>query len=268
MHKIKYMMSIKAVFFDIDGTLVSFNTHKIPLSAIEAINTIHKNGIKVFIATGRPVAIINNLNEIKDIIDGYITFNGAYCFIGNKDISISPIPKQDVNVMLEDSTKRDYAVLVCGKNDVAVYNHKPIFDELFVKGLGVTNVNVHKPIEPILKDPILQLTPFFTKEKEKDILPKMYNSVSARWHPEFTDITINGANKGEALHKMAKALNIDVSECMVFGDGGNDKGIIEAAGIGIAMGNAEDSVKSIANYVTTSVDNYGIKNGLKNFGLI
>ena len=170
--------------------------------------------------------------------------------------------------MLEDSTKRDYAVLVCGKNDVAVYNHKPIFDELFVKGLGVTNVNVHKPIEPILKDPILQLTPFFTKEKEKDILPKMYNSVSARWHPEFTDITINGANKGEALHKMAKALNIDVSECMVFGDGGNDKGIIEAAGIGIAMGNAEDSVKSIANYVTTSVDNYGIKNGLKNFGLI
>lgn len=44
----------KALFFDIDGTLVSFDTHAIPVSTIEALIAAHKKGIKIFIATGRP----------------------------------------------------------------------------------------------------------------------------------------------------------------------------------------------------------------------
>lgn len=69
----------KALFFDIDGTLVSFETHAIPASTIEALTIAHEKGIKIFIATGRPKAIINNLADIQDrgLIDGYITMNGA-----------------------------------------------------------------------------------------------------------------------------------------------------------------------------------------------
>lgn len=52
---------IKALFFDIDGTLVSFNTHEIPSSALSAITEAKAKGIKIFIATGRPKEIINNL---------------------------------------------------------------------------------------------------------------------------------------------------------------------------------------------------------------
>lgn len=51
---------IKALFFDIDGTLVSFNTHEIPSSTLAAIAEAKAKGIKIFIATGRPKAIINN----------------------------------------------------------------------------------------------------------------------------------------------------------------------------------------------------------------
>ena len=74
----------KALFFDIDGTLVSFETHRIPSSTIEALEAAHAKGLKIFIATGRPKAIINNLSELQDrnLIDGYITMNGAYCFVG------------------------------------------------------------------------------------------------------------------------------------------------------------------------------------------
>ena len=73
----------KALFFDIDGTLVSFETHRIPSSTIEALEAAHAKGLKIFIATGRPKAIINNLSELQDrnLIDGYITMNGAYCFV-------------------------------------------------------------------------------------------------------------------------------------------------------------------------------------------
>ena len=76
----------KALFFDIDGTLVSFETHRIPSSTIEALEAAHAKGLKIFIATGRPKAIINNLSELQDrnLIDGYITMNGAYCFVGER----------------------------------------------------------------------------------------------------------------------------------------------------------------------------------------
>ena len=52
---------IKALFFDVDGTLVSFNTHKIPTSTVEALEEAKKRGVKLFIATGRPIQLLNNI---------------------------------------------------------------------------------------------------------------------------------------------------------------------------------------------------------------
>ena len=57
-------MTIKAAFFDIDGTLISFKTHKIPQSTIDALTEAKQNGIKIFISTGRPVALITNIDAI------------------------------------------------------------------------------------------------------------------------------------------------------------------------------------------------------------
>ena len=55
---------------------------------------------------------------------------------------------------------------------------------------------------------------------------------------------------------------------MAFGDGGNDMSMLSAAGVGVAMGNALDKVKAEADYVTTNVDDDGIRNALLHFGII
>ena len=68
---------MKAAFFDIDGTLVSFRTLRIPQSAINAIGRLRQRGVKVFIATGRPRPFIDNLGELE--YDGIISVNGARC---------------------------------------------------------------------------------------------------------------------------------------------------------------------------------------------
>ena len=248
-------MAIKAAFFDIDGTLVSFKTHQIPASTIKAIEQAKEQGVKIFISTGRPVAIINNIDAIRHLIDGYITFNGARSFIGEEDITLMPIPETEVRAMIEDASRRDYAVLVCGRDVVALHNHKPIFDEIFVQDLGVNNIDINKPVEPLLSQPVLQLTPFFSEEDEKAISSSMPHCVSARWHPNFTDITVQGAG-------------ISLEECIAFGDGGNDMTILQTAGIGVAMGNAYEGVKAVADYVTTSVDEDGIRNAFIHFGII
>ena len=71
---------IKAVFFDIDGTLVSFKTHRIPLAVRNAIEALRRQEIKVFIATGRHWRVINNLEGLD--FDGFITLNGSCCYVG------------------------------------------------------------------------------------------------------------------------------------------------------------------------------------------
>ena len=58
---------VKALFFDIDGTLVSFKTHRIPHSTISAIEQAKARGVRIYISTGRPLSIINNIGEIADL---------------------------------------------------------------------------------------------------------------------------------------------------------------------------------------------------------
>ena len=85
---------IKAVFFDIDGTLTSFRTHEIPDSAFEALRQLKANGIRVFIATGRAK---DGLEVLKGFpFDGYITLNGQYCFTPEKVIYENTIDHDDL----------------------------------------------------------------------------------------------------------------------------------------------------------------------------
>ena len=73
----------KAIFFDIDGTLVSFKTHQIPKETIHALHELRKKDIKLFIATGRHHSMITLDNVFQ--FDGYVTLNGQYCY-NNKEI--------------------------------------------------------------------------------------------------------------------------------------------------------------------------------------
>ena len=110
--------------------------------------------------------------------------------------------------------------------------------------------------------------PFFQRRTRSRGDGEIIEFVSGRWHPEFTDITALEADKGKGLVAMAQYSGFNVDETMAFGDGGNDISIIRQAGIGVAMGNANESAKEAADYVTSSVDEDGIKNALVHFGII
>ena len=86
----------KALFFDIDGTLVSFKTHRVPDSTIEAIGRAKTAGCLIFISTGRPVQLIDNIGAVEHLIDGYVTTNGAHCFSGDTLLFERTIPREDV----------------------------------------------------------------------------------------------------------------------------------------------------------------------------
>ncbi len=258
-----------ALFFDIDGTLVSFKTHEIPPSTIFAITQAKANGHKVFIATGRPIQILTNIKAIEHLVDGYITTNGAYCFIGDEVVNCNPIDQKDVDTMLEDSLKYDYSCVIASTSQFAIYNPHEDFNEIFIHQLAVEGLSPEcMNLDIALKEPILQFSPFFSIEHEQELMPHLEGCISGRWHPSFTDITAKGTDKGSALHHMARHLGLDMNHIIAFGDGGNDLTMIKEAGIGVAMGNANDILIQNANYTTTSVDEDGILQAFRHFELI
>ena len=257
-----------ALFFDIDGTLVSFESHQIPPSAILALTQAKANGHKVFIATGRPPIFITNLGAIEHLIDGYVTTNGALCYVGDDVVTCKAIPQDEARLVVADSIEKQYGIIVIGEKDVAVLDPNGDVDMIFRQHLAVENLNLAKPVEHVLQQRILQITPFFDKDYEAELMDRLPGCSSGRWHPAFTDVTAKGADKGEGLLAMAQHEALDPQYTMAFGDGGNDTTMIRRAGIGVAMGNAIDDLKKEADFVTTSVDEDGIRYALSHFGLI
>ena len=259
---------IKALFLDIDGTLVSFNTHKVAQSTINGLNIAKERGIKIFISTGRPLSFINNLEDIEHLIDGYITTNGSYNFMGKSVISMHSIPKEEVLTLVDYLNKHEYPAILVGTDNTAVINHKPIVDRIVIDTLNITNIDFSITAKTVLQQDILQITPFITQEQQDIIMPQIPHCASERWHPDFIDTVNKQASKGKALSDIVAYNDLLISETMAFGDGGNDISMLLKAGIGVAMGNANDNVKAIANYVTSSADDDGIYKALKHFEVI
>lgn len=259
----------KALFFDIDGTLVSFETHQILPSTIEALEAAHAKGIKIFIATGRPKAIINNLSELqnRNLIDGYITMNGAYCFVGEEVIYKSAIPQEEVKAMAAFCEKKGLPCIFVEEHHISVCQPNDVVKQIFYDFLHV-NIIPTVSFEEATEKEIIQMTPFITEEEEKEVLPSIPTCEVGRWYHAFADVTAKGDTKQKGIDEIIRHFGIRLEETMAFGDGGNDLTMLRHAAIGIAMGQANEEVKQAADYVTDSVDENGIRNAMRHFGII
>lgn len=263
---------IKALFFDIDGTLVSFKTHQIPVSTVSAIAEAKARGVQIFISTGRPKVIINNLQALEErhLIDGYITMNGGYCFAGDTVISKHPISPRSVDIITRYATERHIPNLVVGEHDMVICDSGEVFEDLFYKQLKVGIQLEEKTVAEAIAEgkDIIQLTTFITEAQEAELQPLVPDCEMGRWHPAFVDITTQGCTKQQGIDEIIRHFGIRLEETMAFGDGGNDISMLQHAAIGVAMGNALDSVKSAADCITDTVDNDGVAKALKHFNVI
>ena len=257
---------IKAIFLDIDGTLVSFDTHAIPLSAIEALTQAKAKGVKIFIATGRAKVLITNLSVLQErgLIDGYVTMNGGYCFVGDEVIYKSAIPAGEAHTLLSYCTERSVPCVVVGEHDICVCQPDDRVRQIFYEHLKVTVPIPDTPLHEAIDDKeIFQLTPFLDEAQEAEVVPSLTHCEMGRWHPAFVDVTARGNTKQRGIDEIIRHFGIRLEDTIAFGDGGNDISMLRHAGIGIAMGNARDEVKAAANYITDTVDEHGIAKAIQ-----
>lgn len=257
---------IKAIFFDIDGTLVSFNTHRVAASTKEALRILRKKGIKVFVATGRQIHAIDNLGLLQ--FDGYITLNGSYCLEGKDNVIYKRgIPDEDIRSLIhyQQETEAFPCAFVYENNTTINFTNEDTASILRL--LNFPEIPV-RALEEYDGEEVFQLIAFFKEGQERRIMEAIPHCESTRWNPLFTDVVPKGSSKAVGMDQILAHYHIDLRDSMAFGDGGNDIPMLAHAGIGVAMGNAGEEVKQAARYVTSSVDEDGIMKALQHFGVL
>lgn len=258
---------IKAIFFDIDGTLKSFKTHSIPQSTIDAINEVKEKGIKVFIATGRYFKQIDDLNGL--VFDGLITLNGAHCINSeNETIFTNPIPRENIDALLRYHSEKFLfpSIFITEKKELINCIDENVREISRLVDVPLSPLGI---LDEIDKEEVLQIDAFINKEQEQEILDTVLTHCDAsRWNPLFADVNVRGNSKRTGIDKFLEYYKLDLSETMAFGDGGNDVQMLKHVAIGVAMGNAGDEAKQAADYIADSADDDGIQNALKHFGVI
>ena len=246
-------MKTKAIFLDVDGTLISFKTHKIPQTTIDALNQVHNNGIKIIISTGRVATDLGELDAIP--YDAVVSLNGSHCLLRDgTEITSRQISHEDFRIVRNLAEKYSFPLaLEVDKGILVNYVNDTVI------ALSELTNNACK---------CRQLCIYCGEDVEKEIMTQLPNLTVSRWNPYFADVNVADTNKASGMADIADYLGFSLDESMAFGDGGNDIPMLRAAGTGIAMGGASDLIKNYADYVTDDVDEDGIYNALAHFGII
>lgn len=255
---------IRAVFFDIDGTLFSHKTNAIPLSALEAVEALRNKGIYAVISSGRSYQEIQDLPVIQYPFDGYILLNGQ--MILNEQFEViaeNAIHGKDKEKLVEVFNEKEIPLLLVEKDRMYIN----FYDEKVQKTQSAIATAVPQLGEYTGND-IFLASAFLTPDERIALMSQFETLKAVSWHPYGIDILPKHSGKMQGILTWLEKTGIDREEIMAFGDAENDMDMIEYAGIGVAMGNGDDGVKAVADFVTKDIDEDGIAFALKHFGLI
>ncbi len=263
---------IKAVFFDIDGTLISMKTRVMCQSTLDALYELKKKGIRLWIASGRPPVHLTLLAKEFNAFpwDGFVMMNGQYCYEADGTV----FRKEPIS----DATLRSLVPWIKENCDypVTFFELDHSYDIHFNQSMYDYLSSINRLDQmPECEDPersythdTYQICPYISAEKDAEFLSHAPGLMSARWSPHFADMIAEGGGKPQGIKAALERYGIKREECMTFGDGGNDITMLEYAGTGVAMGNASDEVKKHADYITADCEDDGIFKAFKHFGLI
>jgi Cof subfamily protein (haloacid dehalogenase superfamily) len=263
----------KAVFTDMDGTLLK-KDHTISDASKAIIKRLLSEGVLVVPISARPLH--GMLHLTKDIFPAdipLVSLNGSYILLGNEIIYQSDVALEHV----KDVQKELEAYGVSAMYYSQMEWHAETDDEHIKKEQKITDVKIKiQPFDKTLNEwkekktgpnKILIAGP---KERILEIEQNLLNQHKGKFNMSkskstYLEVMSLEASKTKAIQFLMDRYGIQQNEIIAIGDNFNDKEMIEFAGVGVAMGNAPDEIKAIADYVTDTNNEDGVAKALNHF---
>lgn len=257
-------MGFRVVAFDVDGTLLT-SDHRILPSTLDAIATVRAAGAQLVIASGRtPASVVGLASRLGLDLSGTVIVgvNGAQLAdASGRELLRRPLGLPLMRELIRAG--RDYGVTVTIPDDdrLLAEDRTSIWPEQEATACQM-GVGWYDDLTEVTRPPVKVL---FLDEPERlaEIAPhaqarfgdRVTFTVSA---PTYLEANALGVSKASTLRLYCEQLGVPMSEVMAFGDHGNDLEMLAEVGLGVAMGNAIDAVKAVADLVTASNDADGI----------
>ncbi|OOF58592.1 Cof-type HAD-IIB family hydrolase [Rodentibacter myodis] len=260
---------IKVVFFDIDETLIVKHKDYLPETVLPALKALKTNGIIPAIATGRspcsiPLKVKRLMEEVG--IELLVTMNGQFVCFGQKVIEKHPIPTEKIANITAYFDRQNIAYAFVSQDDIYVSAKTPEVHS----ALDPITTNYHIDKNYYLRHEVFQILPFYREDKDEQVAQSgiLDNLKVVRWDEDSVDLFDAQGSKARGIQAAINYLGFTMENVMAFGDGLNDLEMMEAVGVGVAMGNAHDKLKAKADFITDHIEEQGIANFLRKSGLI
>ena len=279
-------MEVKAVFFDIDGTLVN-DRKSVLKSTKEAIKIVKNQGVLVGVATGRGPFFVKDLMDDLDL-DFAVTYNGQYIFNKERVLFASPIDKRSLRQVIAYAKENRKEIAMGTRQDVVgsrimsfglsplsqvVSRFVPKFltrtiSHSFNRMVSKALPQKEDDLLDLINQPIYQVLMLMTPEESNQAASEFEYLKFTRSNPFAADIINQGNSKLEGIRRVGKEYGFDLNQVMAFGDSDNDLEMLAGVGMSVAMGNGSSSVKEVAKHITTSNQEDGIHKALEHFGVL
>ena len=261
---------MKAVFFDVDGTLIE-GTHPeyryIRPKVEEAIRKLQAQGHYVFIASGRSYAFLDE--KIRNFgFDGYVLLNGAVIYFHDKIIYRAPLNKDFVQKLCYNCNTHNMEYTLQGEKEAYVNkNFSYLMSRLAKYGIhedqlcldfDFNDINIYK----------LEIdSPHHSDRKYViESLPEDINYVEDMNHNYcHVEVYAKANSKATGALKVLELLNIDIKDSFAFGDGDNYVEILSEIGFGMAMANGSVKARTAAKVTVLSVFEDGVAYGIEKY---
>lgn len=277
------MKQPQLIAFDLDGTVLDHNG-QMKTSTIDALSKAHAKGSLIAVSTGRSEMIIPDFILNLPFLRYLVSASGAIVIDLDNDevlrtkyidketaLAIASIAQKSgaaLNISLAGGHYYEWRALFMFRRSLRALGNKMPPLRTFSKMMHNTSLvfNAKQKLKHS-EDIIIKIECVYPSSAEANTQSKRYERLKgievATGMGGSLEITAKGATKGEAIAFLCGRHGITKEDVMVFGDSGNDLSMRPHAGYFVAMGNATDEVKTVADYVTCHVDDDGVGEALR-----
>lgn len=257
------------IFFDIDGTLVGEDGRVMPESAKTAIRRARENGHVCMINTGRTLALVGEEITGQAAFDGLALGCGTMIVYHGQTLFHKTFSETESRDIIDGLHRHQIDACLEGRDNNYLEAEEQIRTETFRAFLRRFEGYGYDSYEAAVGN-FDKLYAYADDRKKMEAFRREFENrldfVDRR--QGYFEIMPKGCSKASAVELVAQKLGISLAETVAVGDSSNDMPMLERAHVAIAMGNATDEVKQIADFVTTSVEEDGISRAMEWLGAV